>query len=111
MQYLAKPLFGYLIISEIYELDMVVKLMRKTSSTYPLFWFVEIFVCILIKGMIMPINRTFCKTINWGTTPTPNFISLLWLEGWLRVESNHHQGLVNWKPFESILEMEKESAI
>lgn len=65
-------------------------------------------VCIFIKGLIMPINRTFCKTINWGITPTPNFIKWIWLESLLRVESNHHHGLVKWKPFKIHLKIGKE---
>ena len=58
------------------------------------FGFLEYFVGIFIKGMIMPINRTFVKQISWGTTPTPNFINLIYLESLLRVAINHHHGWV-----------------
>ena len=43
------------------------------------------FVCIFIKGMKMPINRTFGRTITWGIIPTPNLIKFIYLESWLRV--------------------------
>ena len=57
------------------------------------------FVCIFIKGMVMPINSTFYKTINWGFIQIPNFIKFIYLESLLRVAINHPQGWVFWKPF------------
>ena len=35
----------------------------------------------------MPINRTFVKQLNWGTTPTPNFMKIVLLESWLNLEA------------------------
>ena len=61
--------------------------------------FSKSFVCIFIKGMVMPINRTFCKTNNWGFIQIPNFIKFIYLESLLRVASNPHHGWVSWKPF------------
>ena len=63
------------------------------------FGFLKYFVCIVIKGMVMPINRAFVKQVNWGTILTPNFISLIILVSLLRVASNPHHGWVSWKPF------------
>ena len=57
------------------------------------------FVCIFIKGMVMPINRTFYKTINWGFIQTPNFIKFISLESLLIVALTHPHGWVVWKPF------------
>ena len=61
--------------------------------------FSEYIVCIFIKGMVMPINRTFCKTNNWGFIQIPNFIIYICLESLLRVATNQHHGWLIWKPF------------
>ena len=66
------------------------------------------FVCIFIKGMVMPINIAFVKQLNWGFIPTPNFINFISLESLLRVASNHHHGWVIWKPFKIQKQMGKE---
>ena len=56
----------------------------------------------------MPINRTFYKTISWGTILTPNFISLIFLVSLLRVAITHPHGWVVWKPFTIQKQMGKE---
>ena len=65
--------------------------------------FSKSFVGIFIKGMVMPINRTFVEQIIWGTILTPNLIKFIYLESLLRVEDNQQAGLAIWKGFKSIL--------
>ena len=82
-------------------------LLNLQASHIVCFEFLKCFVYIFIKGNTMPINRTFVKQLNWGTTPTPNFINLISLESLLRVVSNHHHGWVIWKPFKIQMQMGK----
>ena len=73
------------------------------------FW--KSFICILIKGNIMPINAIFGKTIIWSNYTFQKIMNLVWLDMLLKVGGNHQPGFEIWKPFECILEMGKESAI
>ena len=75
------------------------------------FELLKYFVCIFVKGIIMPINRTILKQLVRVSYQLPIFINLIWLESLLRVESNHHHGLVNWKPFKIHLKNVKENTI
>ena len=54
----------------------------------------DILSWIFIKGMLMPINRTFVKQINWGIFPTPNFINLVCLESSSNFQGQHNIGSV-----------------
>ena len=72
------------------------------------FEFLESFICILVKGNVMPINAIFVKTIIWSNYTFQKIMNFIWLDSLLELEANHHQGFRIWEPFECILKMGKE---
>ena len=60
------------------------------------------FICILIKGNIMPINGTICKTINCSKYKVQKIMNQVWMRSLWNVVSNHYYGFGILKHFECI---------